>query len=255
MRYGARPLAAQRRSLVRAAERGHRFHERTGVALDRVMVFPHGIASPAVFSTLQSLGFVSTCNSDDRYPLGASVPDEFDIGTRPADVAWAGFPLIWRRGLPDRSFVVDLFLGRPVITFGHSKALGPDLQPFADRADELNAFGVGELRWSGLEEISRHSYLQRRDPKHGWLVLMLSNEICLHNPDARPRRYMVERRHLPFGSTLASDAGTAGPTDALMVTVPPGGTSTVCVVDPGTRMNTASRRCWVENIDAERTTA
>lgn len=255
MRYRARPLAAQQRSLVRAAEHAHRFYDRTGLALDRVMVFPHGIGSPQVFGMLQSLGFVSTCNFDDRYPLGAPVPNDFDIGMRPADLAWAGFPLMWRRGLPDRSFVVDLFLGRPVITFGHSKALGRDLQPFADRADELNGIGLEDLRWSGLEEISRHSYLQRRDPKHGWRVLMLSNEICLHNPDARPRSYVVERPLLPIGLALASDAGKAHGPNGLAVTVPPGGTSTVLVVGPGARSIAAARRCWVEDLAAERTSA
>jgi hypothetical protein len=255
MRYRARSLAAQERSLVRAAERARRFHQRTGIALDRVMVFPHGIGSPRVFSTLQSLGFLSACNSDDRYPLGAPVPEDFDLGLRPADLSWAGFPLLWRHGLPDRSFILDLFLGRPVITFGHAKALGRDLQPFADRADELHRIGGDKVRWSGLEGISQGSYIQRCDPRHGWRVLMLSNEICLHNPDSRPRRYAVERPHLPFGSALASDAGPTAAADDLTVTVPPGGTSTVRVVGRGERSLRAAHQVSVEDSRVVRTSA
>ena len=245
MRYGARPLAAQKRALLRAAEHGRRFSERTGLALDRVMVFPHGIGSPEVFSTLQSLGFISSCNSDDRYPLGAPVPADFDLGLRPADLAWEGFPLIWRRGLPDQSFMLDLFLGRPVITFGHTRALGPNLQPFADRADQLHRMAGDELRWSGLEEISLHSYLQRRDPGSGWHVLMLSNEICLHNPDPRPRTYSVERQHLPFGSALVADSGPTAASEQVVVTVPPGGTSRVRVAGAGARLVRSDRECAI----------
>lgn len=255
MRYRARPLAAQEHSLVHAAERARRFRDRTGIALDRVIVFPNGIGSPQVFGTLQALGFLSTCNFDDRYPLGTPVPNDFDLGLRPADLAWAGFPLIWRRGLPDRSFILDLFLGRPVITFGHAKALGRDLQPFADRADELHRMGGGKLRWSSLEEISQHSYLQRHDPRHGWRVLMLSNEICLHNPDTRARIYAVERHHLPFGSALATEAGPTAASRELTVTVPPGGTSTVRVVGPGERSLRAAHQCSMEDPRAVRTSA
>ena len=243
MRYGGRPLAAQKRALLRAAENARRFSERSGVALDRVMVFPHGIGSPQVFGTLQSLGFTSSCNSDDRYPLGAPVPSDFDLGLRPSDLAWEGFPLMWRRGLPDRAFILDLFLGRPLITFGHTKALGPDIQRFADRADELHRIAGEELRWSGLEDIALHSYLQRRDPASGWRVLMLSNEICLHNPDPRPRTYSVERQHLPFGSALVSDAGPTGASEQVTVTVPPGGTRKVRVAGPGARLVGGDHEC------------
>jgi hypothetical protein len=243
MRYGGRPLAAQKLALQRAAERARKFTESTGVALDRVMVFPHGIGSPEVFGTLQSLGFLASCNFDDRYPLGAPVPADFDVGLRPSDLAWEGFPLMWRRGLPDRSFMLDLFLGRPLITFGHMKPLGPDVQQFADRADELHRIAGEDLRWCGLEEIALHSYLQRRDPSSGWRVLMLGNEICLHNPEPRPRTYSVERHHLPFGSALVSDAGPTGASEQVAVTVPPGGTRKVRVAGPGAGLVTIDREC------------
>ena len=256
-RYGARPLAVQQRALVRAVEHAKRFKERSGVELDRVMVFPHGIGSPHVFGTLQSLGFASSCNSDDRYPLGAPVPRDFDLGLRPADVAWSGFPLIWRRGLPDQSFILDLFLGRPVITFGHAKALGPDLRRFADRADELHRIAGSELRWSGLKDISQHSYLQRQDPNYGWRVLMLSNEILLHNPDSRPRTYSVKRQHLPLGSALVSEGGSTEASDEIVVTVSAGSTRTVHVAGPGGRSirNADQRAVAVEAVGAARNSA
>jgi len=241
-RYRARPLNAQQRSLHRAVARGERFAQQSGLGLDRVMVFPHGVGSPQIFTTLQSLGFIAACNYDDRYPLGAPVPDDFDLGMRPADLAWYGFPLIWRRGLPDSMYLLDLFLGRPAITFGHLKALGGDLAPFIQRSEEIHALR-GDVHWSSLEDISRHSYVQRRDPKHGWQVSMFSNEICLHNESARPRTYQVERSNLPPDYALVAEGALKLASGGLAITIPPGENCTVGLMSAQSRSLTPGRPC------------
>jgi hypothetical protein len=254
-RYRARPLSAQESALHRAVARGERFAERTGLALDRVMVFPHGVGPTQIFATLQSLGFISACNYDDRYPLGAPAPDDFDLGMRPADLAWVGFPLMWRRGLPDPMFLLDLFLGRPAITFGHVKALGADLAPFARRAREIHRIGGEGVHWSGLEDISRHSYMQRHDPKLGWQVSMLSNEICLHNPGARPRTYRVGRANSPAGYALVADAAHVLNTGGLTITIPPGDARTIRLVSAASRSLSPGRPCSLERVSAQRSSA
>jgi len=146
---------------------------------------------------------------------------------RPADLAWAGFPLIWRRGLADSTFVFDLFVGRPAIAFAHRADLGSELLPFAERARAINQIANGRAQWCGLEAIARHCYLQRRDPQHGWQVQMLSNEICLHNPDPTARSYRVHRPHRPPGMRLIDDAGQVQETDELAVGVAPAETALV----------------------------
>jgi hypothetical protein len=237
MRYRTRPIADQAASLQRAVERGEAFARDRGLALDRVMVFPHGVATAGLLPALQNLGFVAACNYDDRYPLGSEVPADYDLGLRAADLGWNGFPLIWRRGLPDHLFPLDLFLGRPAITFGHPRALGPDLAPFVDRAAELRR--VGDVRWTSLEDIARHSYLERFDPSPdggGWKVLMLSNEICVHNASQVPRSFQVERPHAPHGFVL----------DSPIVTVPPGGSRVVRLTAPGARTLQAGTACRFE---------
>lgn len=254
-RYRARSLGAQQSALRRAVARGERFARRTGLALDRVMVFPHGIGSPQIFSSIQALGFVAACNFDDRYPLGAPPPDTFDLGMRPADLAWAGFPLIWRRGLPDRMYLLDLFLGRPAITFGHVKKLGAGMEPFARRADEIHRLGGGGVRWTSLEDISRHSYMQRHDPGLGWQVAMFSNEICLHNPGPRSRSYRVERANTPDGYSLVADGAESVDGTGLMVTIPPGEARTVRLVSPFSRSLSAGRQCSIERTGAQRSSA
>jgi hypothetical protein len=252
-RYRARPLASQQLALHRAVNRGEAFASRTGLALDRVMVFPHGVGAPLIFTTLQSIGFLSACNFDDRYPIGAPPPEDYDLGMRGADLAWAGFPLIWRRGLQDPMFVLDLFLGRPAITFGH-KGLAPELEPFAQRADDLHRVSNGAVQWASLEDVSRHCYLQRYDPARGWEISMLSNEICVHNPDARSRTYRVERPNRPDGHVLT--AGSVAETEAgLEVIVAPGATQTVRLASSQSRLLSPARVCALDGLAAQRTTA
>jgi hypothetical protein len=241
-RHRARSISSQQAALRLAVARGQRFAERTGLALDRVMVFPHGVGTPEIFPTLQTLGFIATCNYDDRYPLGSTPPEDYDLGMRAADLAWSGFPLIWRRGIPDPMFRLDLFLGRPAITFGHIKALGADLAPFVRRAEELRDLRGG-IKWAGLEDIARHSYMQRHDPEHGWQVLMLSNEICLHNPESHARTYHVERANILAGWGLVADSPHTVPSGPLTLTVPPGGSRTVRLAAPGTRSLSPGQPC------------
>ena len=252
-RYRARPIAAQQLALHRAVNRGERFAHRTGFALDRVMVFPHGVGSPLIFATLQSLGFLSACNFDDRYPLGAQPPQDYDLGMRAADLGWAGFPLIWRRGLQDPMFVLDLFLGRPAITFGH-KGLAPDLEPFAQRADDLHRVSNGGVQWASLEDVSRHCYLQRYDPIRGWEVSMLSNEICLHNPDSRSRTYRVERPNRPDGYLLTAGSA-AEKAEGLEVTVAAGASQTVRLAGSHSRLVSPARVCSLDGVAAQRSSA
>lgn len=229
-RYAPRPLGEQRMALVRAVEHGRRFHARHGYELDRVMVFPFGVGPAQLFGDLHRLGFIATCNYGDRYPLGAAVPDDADLGLRPADVAWEGFPLMWRRGFSDSGFLLDLFLQRPAQTFAHLPWLRKDFQQLVERADAINRAGRGEVAWRCLDEVARHAYLQRRSPDGSWQVLLTTNEACLHNPDPVARSYEVKRPHRPLGSRIEVDGARTGGPEPLGVVVPPNRTAVVRLV-------------------------
>jgi O-antigen/teichoic acid export membrane protein/glycosyltransferase involved in cell wall biosynthesis len=230
-RYQPRPLGEQRDALRRAVERGHRFASATGCRLDRVMVFPYGVGPASLFPDLRRLGFLATCNYWDKYPLGAAVPHRPYLGVRPADLAWEGYPLLWRRDTGDQGFLLDMLLGRPSLTFAHRRGLGSDFGPFVERARAINQAGHGAVAWCGLEEVARHSHLQRRVPDGGWEVLMTGDEACLHNPDSAPRSYRVTRPELPAGARLEA-VGACG-TGPLGVTVPAGGRCVVRVAGGG----------------------
>jgi hypothetical protein len=241
LRYIPRPLDHQRAALRRAVDYGTEFAGRLGYELDRVMVFPHGLGPAAILSDLHELGFVATSNMDNRYPLEAPRPDERYLGLRPADTAWSGFPLLWRREISDAGYLLDLFIGRPALTFEHRSGLGQDFAPFVSRAEEIRSVTRGSVVWRSLDEVARHAYLQRREPHRGWEVLMTSNEICLHNPGRAPRSYCVWRPDLPAGAAFQVDGGPATHTHPFEVEVPAGGAAVVRVL-PGGEEPTLGRR-------------
>jgi hypothetical protein len=228
-RFRSRPISVQLTAVGQAAARGRSFAQRTGHALDRVMVFPHGVGPAAVLGELGRHGFLATSNWLDRYPLGSPRPPDADLGMRPADVAWDGFPLLWRRPLDDETFAFDLLIGRPVLYFTHRKQAGANFEPLRALAGRINEVAPGSVRWRGLEEIARHAYAVRRKPaSQKWEVLMTSNLACLHNDDGDTRRYRVHRRHLPRGARLeAAGVSSAGP--EIEVEVLPGQTVIVQV--------------------------
>jgi hypothetical protein len=229
-RHSARSLDDQRAALVRAVEHGRSFAAERGIELDRVMVFPYGIGPASLFRELWRLGFLATCNFRDRYPLEAPVPGDPDLGLRPADLAWEGFPLLWRRALDDDGYLMDLLLGRPLLLFAHRRPLGRDFDPLVERASRINRTCHGTATWRGLDEIARHAYLQRRVSGSEWHVLMTSNEACLHNPDREPRTCAVMRPYLPEGVRFDVDGGTRDGGEALRVTVPAQSTAVVRLV-------------------------
>jgi hypothetical protein len=227
-RFRARSRAAQERAVTEAVARGRRFATRWDHALDRVMVFPHGLGPSWLLPHLGAAGFLASCNWLDRQPLGGLPKDDPQLGVRPADLAWNGFPLLWRRRPDDDGYVLDLFTGRPTITFTHRQATRGSLDLLARRADQVNRAATRPVFWAGLEEVARHAYLQRRDPATGdWMVLMTANEACLHNPGDEPRRFHVHRPFQPPGSRLLADGSPRGDGDSLDVEVAPRGVATV----------------------------
>ncbi|HEV1997623.1 MAG TPA: hypothetical protein VGR61_05790, partial [Candidatus Dormibacteraeota bacterium] len=112
-RFRARPRAAQERAVTEAVARGRQFAARWDHSLDRVMVFPHGVGPGWLLPHLGATGFIASCNWLDRQPLDGLPEDDPQLGVRPADLAWNGFPLLWRRRPDDDGYVLDLFTGRP----------------------------------------------------------------------------------------------------------------------------------------------
>ncbi len=210
-RHRGRRLEVQLSHLGSAARRGKEFYERTGLALDRIMVFPHGLGPAALLPALEELGFLATSNMADRWPLEASVPDDPFLTLRPADVAWGGAPVMWRQGTLQPGYPLDLFLGRPAVILCHKKTMDGALA----RAAEINRTNTPDLAWAGLEEIALHAYVSRRDPGRGWHTLAFTDEICLHNPASEPRQHLVSWVRPRANGAIAEQVVEVPPTSEL----------------------------------------
>jgi len=84
---------------------------------------------------------------------------------------------------------------------------------------------------------------------------MLSNEICLHNTDAVPRTYRVERTNSPAGYALRANAVCERSAHALTITVPAGGVRTVKLGAPTSTSLSPGQPCSLGRVSAERSSA
>lgn len=171
----ARPAApAQRRALLaQALRRTAALERRSAVAVDRVMVAPHGVCSREMARDLLAFGFDALCISRP-YPWLAQPPAPWLerpagssplAGWEPASVVDLGLPVILRRPFGDRVEDVALraFLDQPLVLYGHHG----DMEGGLDRLAELAAFvhGLGDVRWTSLGDIAETNVLTRRAPE------------------------------------------------------------------------------------------
>lgn len=150
-------LAAQ------ALRRIERFETATGVRVDRVMMPPHGLCSPAVVRSLGMLGYdalsaIHPCPWTER-----PRPDRPLAGWSPAELV-DGCTIVPRFPLTCSATEIALraFLGQPLVLYGHHGDVADGLEPLAAAAARVNR--LGDVRWCSLGEIVRGGYaLQTRD--------------------------------------------------------------------------------------------
>ena len=142
---------------------------RSGVPVGRVMVPPHNAVGPAITRALAHAGFDALCQVDGR---GRGATPELD-GWGIADLAPGGLPVITRLQLPSRSdgsdaagmagvapeLILNAYLGRPLVLYGHHYDASPDPAPLARAAafvDEL-----GPVTWGSLPRLAETNFSSR----------------------------------------------------------------------------------------------
>jgi hypothetical protein len=157
--------AAIARSLMGIAS----LERRSGVRVGRVMVPPHHAVGPAITRALAHAGFDALCQVDGR---GRGAVPELD-GWGLADLAPGGLPVITRLKLPSRTdgslgagmdgvapeLVLNAYLGRPLVLYGHHYDAAPDLTPLAEAAAFVD--GLGPVVWGPLTRLAETNYSAR----------------------------------------------------------------------------------------------
>ncbi|WP_028060557.1 hypothetical protein [Candidatus Solirubrobacter pratensis] len=170
--------------LSQALRRVERFERRTRLAVDRVMMPPHGMAARTMAQALAALGFDSLC-AIHPLPWTETPPGEQPlVGWRPGEFV-DGCAVIPRIPLSSSRSDIALraFMDHPVVLYGHHDDLADGLDVLATAADAVN--GLGDVRWIPSEEIAASNY-----------ALRLDGETATVRPYAR--RIQVQ---LPAGAT------------------------------------------------------
>ncbi len=155
---------------AQALRRTAAFEQRTGVAVDRVMVPPHERLSESVARALHACGF-QALTTTRPYPWVADTLERHWLerppgagplaAWGPVDVIAGGLPVLLRADFhfPREDLALRAFLGQPLILYGHHDLLARGPDALAQAAGEINR--LGEVRWRSLGAIARtHARVQ-----------------------------------------------------------------------------------------------
>jgi hypothetical protein len=183
-------------AIASEAVRRMSLHERrTGLAHDRVMVFPQGVFSAEAIPELKRAGFNAVVNTEvHRVPFGKrdlTISDVWDV----AVMAYADFPIYTRRypaqGVENLAF--DLLLGKPCLVVIHHDFCSDGCARLVQFIDQLNALKV-PLAWRSLGDVVRRSYRQKELSPESVEIEMYGSELLIENGSDRAKSYFVSRR-------------------------------------------------------------
>lgn len=230
---------------AQAMQRAKRFESRYGLAMDRVMIPPHGMCSGGIARALGALGFDALC-AIHPYPWTEHPPADRPLaGWEPAEYA-SGCVVIPR--IPFTTAFAEIairaFLGHPLVLYGHHDDLANGLDQLAETASLVN--GLGDVEWLSLGGIAASNYSIMQE---GGLIRVrpYSHRVQVDVPPGtdslvveRPRNagdqlagWSVDgSSNVPFGSAIRPGPGRIG------IRLNP-----ACGVDPK-KVSPPTRRVW-----------
>jgi hypothetical protein len=144
-----------------ALQRMERHEKRTGVAFERVMVFPQGKFSPPSIAALRASGYLAAVNTTCFPSYGEAEPLTIADFLRPAIMKFHGFPIFQRR-YPRRliDFAFDIFLGKPVLIVQHHDDFRGGYRPLEEFVADLHKLEPA-LSWGPLSEQLMENCMSR----------------------------------------------------------------------------------------------
>lgn len=183
--------------------------ERTGLAHDRIMVFPQGIFSEVAIAELKRAGFNAAVNTEvHSNPAGGhklKISDVWDV----ALMTYSDFPIYTRRypaqGI--ENFAFDLLLGKPCLVVIHHDFCSDRYVRLSHFIEQLNALKV-PLVWRCLGDVLRRSYRQKEVSPDSIEIEMYGSELLIENRSERMKSYLIRRRERHPDSIENLDAGS-----------------------------------------------
>jgi hypothetical protein len=205
-------IADRQRLRAAASEASRRMslHQwRTGLAHDRVMVFPQGVFSEKAIVELKRAGFHAVVNTKVHgNPAGERklrISDVWDV----AVMIYGDFPIYTRRypaqGVENLAF--DLLLGKPCLTVIHHDFCSDGYAGLVQFIDHLNALQI-PLAWRPLGGVLRRGYRQKEISPDSVAIEMYATELLIENRSDRAKSYSIRRREHDYNSIESLHAGS-----------------------------------------------
>ena len=214
---------AQHDSLIQQAmARMLKFTELTGLSVDPVFVFPHGISPKQTLGMLKKYNFFATANyghiprgepkSRGRFFWLSTVTDEYN--------GFASLARYWPYERTDFDIAIDLFLDNPVLFFHHHDLFYDGMDSFSETAEMVNRIQPAVV-WTDLGSISRQLYLEKKRRDGARDIRLLSTAATFRNDTDATVRFHL-KKYMPdtktsdfyvdgelFDATLAGDSLSA----------------------------------------------
>jgi hypothetical protein len=188
--YKGQTLREQESDILQGLARMEAFRQLTGIAYDRVMVFPHSIAPLESLGILKKNNFLATVNSVN-IPEGELRPQGLFANLRTATLDFANFLSISRtQKLTESNVALELFLGNPILLYSHHDLFKKGNSAFKAQADTINKLEPS-VQWKSLGEIARNLYLMRRRTDGNIDIRAFCRNIELHNMQSNEKIYHV----------------------------------------------------------------
>jgi hypothetical protein len=170
------------------------------------MVFPRGEFSPEALKVLQANDYLAAVNTRALNNVGSErdlrIRDFLDV----AVTGYSGVSVFLRRypGSMER-FAFDLFWGKPALAVEHHKYLrdgGKHLAQFVTRLNSLD-----KLRWGGLEDVLKSSYMQRVMSSGATACRFYSNTQTIRNDTSENREFTATKHctdDIPIATVLVN---------------------------------------------------
>lgn len=179
-------------------------YSKKSIPFEKVMIFPQGAFSKEAMRILKSHNFMGVVNSTFIPVDKMTSIIKLSELLKPAVMTFEGMPLYVRRYSSDglANFALDLFLGKPCLIVEHQEYFKNGYKKLSDFIAKINST-FKDLKWCGLEEIIKKTYLENNVSEKIINVRVFSNNFVIKNKNEYETEYHVSKDNLNSGDVKA----------------------------------------------------
>jgi len=197
-------------NVKQATKRMTSHEDTTGLAFDKVMVFPHEVFSTNSMRILKSNNYLAAVNARTT-PNNCSNYQRIHGLLQPAIMNYENFPLFHRRQpgkYPDEivDFAFDLFLGKPLLFYAHHDYFREGYGKIIESVKSVNSLAEN-IQWKRLGDIIKSSYLRKQEGDNIISIRQYANNLLISNTASNITKYIItkeETSNVPIKDVLVN---------------------------------------------------